>query len=156
MIRKLAPIVAILVTLIACSKDKFQTEPSLEVKSHSEVVAVQSSFNVSLEFTDKEGDLSGAGDSTLWYKAELLNTRRLSQGVPREYFDGYAPLPEFPDKSSGEIQFRLEYRDFYKEIDERREGFDKNDTIRIRFAVKDRDGNLSDTAITGNIVLLGQ
>ena len=156
MIRKLVPIVVVVTVLLACSKDKFQTKPSLEVTEHAEVVGLQSSFRVVLEFTDKEGDISGAGDSTLWLKGELLNQRRVDPNVPQQYVNIYWPLPEFPDKTKGEIQLDLSYADFYKMIDEDDPTKDKNDTIRIRFAVRDRAGNVSDTVSTGNIVLLGQ
>ncbi|KIC93470.1 hypothetical protein [Flavihumibacter solisilvae] len=151
MIRILVPALLILTVCYACSKDKYKTKPSLEVLDESSIVPRDGQIYVRLKFTDKEGDI--ARDS-IWYLPELLNVRR--PVGPREYIPVKDPLPDFPDKSSGEIELRLDHFLYYKEIADNTPGHDKNDTIRIRFVLQDRAGNTSDTAISGQIVLLDQ
>lgn len=149
MIRILVPIAFVIAISTACNKDKYQTKPSIEVVDESSVVPRDGQIFVRLKYTDKEGDV--ARDS-IWYLAELLNVRR--PVGPREYIPVKEPLPDFPDKNSGEIELRLDHFLYYKEIADNNPDHDKNDTIRIRFVLQDRAGNRSDTAISGSIVLL--
>lgn len=151
MIRIWVPALLILTICYSCSKDKYKTRPSLEVVDESSVVPRDGQIFVRLKFTDKEGDIAR---DTIWYLAELLNVRR--PVGPREYIPVEEPLPNFPDKSSGEIELRLDHFLYYKEIADNTPEHDKNDTIRIRFVLQDRAGNVSDTATSGTIVLLDQ
>jgi hypothetical protein len=151
MIRKLVPILSTVIIIAACSKNKYNTRPSLEVVDESSVVPRDGQIFVRLNFTDKEGDV--ARDS-IYYQPELLNVRR--PVGPREYAGVKDPLPDFPDKTKGEIELRLDHFLYYKEIADNRPGVDKNDTLIIRFVLKDRAGNVSDTAVSGQIVLLDQ
>jgi hypothetical protein len=151
MIRKLVPILSIVIVFASCDKNKFQTRPSLELVDESSVVPRDGQIFVRLKYTDKEGDV--ARDS-LFYQPELLNVRK--PVGPREYAPVQDPLPNFPDKNKGEIELRLDHFFYYKEISDNRPGVDKNDTIIIRFVLKDRGGNISDTAVSGQIVLLDQ
>jgi hypothetical protein len=156
MIKKLVPLFILLVTFAACSKDKFETKPTLTVKNQSRVVPADNEaiFFVNLEFTDKEGDLSGIRDSSIYYQAVLLNVRSVIGGP--NYPPAFGSLPEFPEKRSGEIELRLDRFAYYKQIQNNQGGNDANDTIVFRIAVKDRAGNVSDTVTTEPIVLLGQ
>lgn len=156
MIKKLAPLFILLVTIAACSKDKFETKPSLTLKSQSRIVPADNEaiFSVTLEYTDKEGDLSGPRDSSVYYQAVLLNVRSVIGGP--NYPPAYASLPEFPDKRSGEIEIRMDRFAYYKQIQNNQGGNDFNDTLVFRIAIKDKAGNVSDTVTTEPIVLLGQ
>lgn len=156
MIKKLVPLFLLLVTIAACSKDKFETKPTLTVKNQSRVVPADNEaiFFVTLEYTDKEGDLSGVRDSSIYYQAVLQNVRSVIGGP--NYPPAFGSLPEFPEKRSGEIELRLDRFAYYKQIQNNQGGNDANDTIVFRIAVKDRAGNVSDTVTTEPIVLLGQ
>ncbi|GAB2655139.1 hypothetical protein GCM10027036_05640 [Flavihumibacter cheonanensis] len=156
MIKKLVPLFILLVTIAACSKDKFETKPTLTVKNQSRVVPADNEaiFFVTLEYTDKEGDLSGVRDSSIYYQAVLQNVRSVIGGP--NYPPAFGSLPEFPEKRSGEIELRLDRFAYYKQIQNNQGGNDANDTIVFRIAVKDRAGNVSDTVTTEPIVLLGQ
>ena len=156
MIKKLAPLFILLVTIAACSKDKFETKPSLKLKSQSRIVPADNEaiFSVTLEYTDKEGDLYGPRDSSVYYQAVLLNVRSVIGGP--NYPPAYASLPEFPDKRSGEIEIRMDRFAYYKQIQNNQGGDDFNDTLVFSIVIKDKAGNLSDTVTTEPIVLLGQ
>ncbi|WP_207492909.1 hypothetical protein [Aridibaculum aurantiacum] len=61
-----------LVVLIACKKDKYNTAPTLTLKSSSgKVVASGGGMNLTFEVTDKEGDIS----NTLFIKKTRTNKR---------------------------------------------------------------------------------
>ncbi len=159
MIRKpylLSALVLVLVTgMLACGKNKFETKPTLELKSQSTLVPyeAQARFGITMKFTDKEGDLSGIRDSSIFYQPIWLNTR----APIAPYVEIYGSLPEFPDNSSGEIELNLLQSDFYRDFNQPQlPPLDKNDTIQFRIVVKDKAGNTSDTLVTRPIVLLGQ
>ncbi|MBL7769807.1 MAG: hypothetical protein JNK20_12565 [Flavipsychrobacter sp.] len=156
MIKKLVPLFILLVTFAACSKDKFETRPTIKIKSQSRVVPADNEaiFSVTLEYTDKEGDLSGIRDSSVYYQAVLQNVRSVLGGS--NYSADYPSLPEFPERRSGEIEIRMERVFYYRPIQNNQGGNDSNDTLIFRIAVKDRAGNVSDTITTAPIVLLGQ
>ncbi|ULQ57162.1 hypothetical protein KJS94_02985 [Flavihumibacter rivuli] len=151
MLRKLVPVLVLFAITTSCSKDKFQTTPSISIKEETSIVPVGGTLFVRMEYTDKEGDVSRG---SLIYLPELLNTRRLAPNVP-PYAPINLPVPDFPDNDKGEIELNLDWVNIYKEI-QARPGQDKNDTIRIKLVVMDRENNTSDTAVTGTIVLLGQ
>ena len=48
-----------IIVAVSCGKDKFNTKPSLKLKSiNSRVIPVNGVLNIEFEFTDKEGDIS--------------------------------------------------------------------------------------------------
>lgn len=156
MLRKLLPVLLLLAISAACGKSKFQTKPSLVLKSQSSAVPAdnEAQFSVVLKFTDKEGDLSGAADSSLSYTAVALNVRKLVGGTTYPY--AYTKLPDFPDKSSGEIELRPFRSDYYRDLVIPGTDQDNNDTIVLKIVLKDRAGNTSDTLTTNPIVLYGE
>jgi hypothetical protein len=150
------PICLLMVILAACSKDKYQTKPTIRIKDQSRVVPFDSEaiFYINLEFTDKEGDLSSDKDSAIYYKPIMLNTRSVIGGS--EYPEAYAAFPDFPDKTKGEIEIRMEQVFFYRQIQNNQGGNDANDTLIFKIAITDRAGNTSDTLTSEPIILLGQ
>ncbi len=144
-------ILAILVVLIACSKDKFQTKPQVEIKSASpEVVPVNGTLNVRLEFRDKEGDV----DNKLFIYKERLNQRVLP--TIRDTIE--RAIPEFPDKDRGEIELELTYQNYLISAADPgipgNPGMNEPDTLRFKFVVEDRAGNQSDPAVLEKIVII--
>lgn len=133
--------------VLACSKDKFETKPSLEIKSvNTKNLNLGQNFIVELEFKDKEGDV----DSVLFIIRERIN--RLGR---RTVSNGYT-VPNFPNQHKGEIQVTLDY------ARQLTGGFStiplpggrvQPDTMNIKFVLKDRKNNVSDTVAVTNVVI---
>lgn len=131
-----------LIILAACSKDKLETKPTIKVKSvNSDVIVPGTVLRLILEFSDKEGDL---GEGEVTYTRIRTNIRPIPGGFDKADTARY-PIPEFPDRSEGEIQVDLPY-DFLDENP------NENDTMFFRISVIDRGGHASDTISTGSIV----
>lgn len=131
-----------LVLVFACSKDKLETKPSISIKKVNSTEIVQNSLlRVTLEFSDKEGDL---GQGELTYVRDRTNIRPIPGGFDKADTARY-PLPEFPNRQTGEIDVDIPY-DFLDEDP------NDNDTMTFRFSVIDRAGNKSDTITSGKIV----
>jgi hypothetical protein len=66
------PVLTVLVLLaLACNKDKFQTKPTISIKSmNTEFVPLNGTLVITLECTDKEGDVQ---DSVIIIRAHALS-----------------------------------------------------------------------------------
>ena len=136
----------VLVILAACSKDKFQTKPLIEIKSYNTKTIAKANGNelrININYFDKEGDLSQA---QFFAVRQRLNVKPLNANSDKADTLRYQ-LPKFPDKDHGEIVFQIGY-DFLKESQT------ENDTLVFRFAVTDRGGNKSDTITSSKLVIL--
>ena len=152
--KNLIVILVLSTVFIACAKNSYETKPQIKVKgTNGNVIPAvgDAVLATTFEFTDKEGDL---GKAEMVYYLKLLNKRALVNPGSK-YQPISVPLPEFPDKSKGEIELRLQRSNIYLDI-VAPPTQDKNDTIIIRAVVKDRAGNVSDTAFSEQIILLGQ
>ena len=145
-------IAALLFVLVACGKDKFNTKPSITIKSITPTtVPIGGQLQITFEYTDKEGDIS---DSI------FLKKTRINQFVvpvsPIDTF-GFA-LPDFPGKSKGEIQLTLSYfLHLTSALNPPTSGsppVPEPDTLVFRFALRDEGGNISDTVQTDPIVII--
>ncbi len=146
-------IAAVLVfTLIACNKDKFQTKPTISIKSiNTEVVPQNGTFIITLECTDKEGDVE---DSLILIK------KRLNRRVVTTVRDTLRfKIPTFPANSRTEIQAVLDYQNILSALNPpnipgsnplQREV----DTLVLRMAVRDKTGNTSDTVESRQIYVI--
>ncbi len=148
-----ALLVILTVTLIffACSKDDFETKPTIEITSASpKVVPQNGNMIVDLDFTDKEGDLA----------AVYIWKVRLNKLVRPTVRDSIPPrlVPEFPKNQKGELELNLTYQDHLISAQSpRRDPITlrlEPDTLNMKFVVKDKAGNVSDTAFLNNIVIL--
>lgn len=139
--------------ILGCSKDKFQTKPQISIKSFEpDVVPINSTLKIRMEFTDKEGDV----DDSLWIIRQRLN-RKSPVTMPASPYK----IPDFPETSKGEFQITLRYQ------------FDlvvglspipipgsgtppKNepDTMVLKFVARDQAGNKSDTISLNNLYIL--
>ena len=146
-------IAAVLVfTFIACNKDKFQTKPTISIKSiNTEVVPQNGTFIITLECTDKEGDVE---DSVILIK------KRLNRRVVTTVRDTLRfKIPTFPANSRTEIQAVLDYQNILSALNPpnipgsnplQRE----LDTLVLRMAVRDKAGNTSDTVESRQIYVI--
>jgi hypothetical protein len=130
---------------LACNKDKFQTKPTIEVKSLStkEVPAPNGTMDVRLTFTDKEGDL---GTGILTYIRVRTNGTPIPNPGTYDKIDTIrTPIPDFPVKNKGEIDIHFDYN--FMDEDPNR-----NDTMFFKITVMDLEGNTSDTISTPLVV----
>lgn len=146
-------IAAVLVfTFIACNKDKFQTKPTISIKSiNTEVVPLNGTFIITLECTDKEGDVE---DSLILIK------KRLNRRVVATVRDTLRfKIPTFPANSRTEIQAVLDYQNILSALNPPNipgsNPLQKElDTLVLRLAVRDKAGNTSDTVESRQIYVI--
>ena len=135
--------------VISCDKDKFETKPQLELKSrNTDIVPVNGSLRLDIEFRDKEGDVS---DSLLIVR-QRLNKRGPVQLAALPY-----GIPDFPHTDKGEFAVTLEYQFGLvlglPPIRVTGSNPPKNeiDTLRLKIVARDKDGNKSDTLVVDNV-----
>ena len=151
--KKLLTAGIVLVVLLACNKDKYQTKPQISLKSTStNVVAANSGLQVVLSFTDKEGDIS----DTLYIKK-----LRLNKTVVATLRDSLKyKIPDFPNYSKGEIDLALDYQNNLisainpPPIPGSNPTQLQPDTILLKFWIHDKAGHVSDTVTTGQITVI--
>jgi hypothetical protein len=137
--------------IISCSKDKFETVPQLRVVStNTDIVPVNGVLRVTLEFTDKEGDVS----DSIFVIRQRLNKKLPVTRPPVPY-----KIPPYPVTTKGEIQVDLEYQNGLVfginaiNIPGSNPQQFERDTMNLKFYVKDAAGNKSDTAFVSVIVI---
>jgi hypothetical protein len=143
------------VVLFACSKDKFETKPQIKIKSiNGERIAFKSTLVATLEYTDKEGDL----DSVFVVRQRLNRATGGPLIMPALPY----PLPEFNNETSGDIVVSLAFDNALTlamtaiRIPGSSPVQFQPDTIQLKFVVKDKAGNLSDTAVSDKIIVARQ
>lgn len=133
-------VVCTVIVLSGCGKNSFETKPRLEVKSlSSDEIVAGGTLRVTLEYFDKEGDLS---EGTLYFMRVRTNGTAIPDSNTNDRVDDdLLVLPKFPDKSQAEIRKDFDYQFLSEDPD-------RNDTMYFRFAVTDKEGNTSDTIAT--------
>jgi hypothetical protein len=132
--------------VIGCSKDNNQTVPDIKMKSFTSVVPVGSLFNAVLTYTQKNGNVSG---DTLWILRHRYNQKPVPPDNQTSSDSINTIMPTTPNASSAEFSVDLAWADIHIDNGE-------NDTIDFSFVLSDLQGNHSDTAKTGKIVILQQ
>jgi hypothetical protein len=143
---------AFVVTVIACNKDKFMTKPTIRIKSlNTEFVPLNGSLIITLECTDKEGDVQ---DSVIIIK------RRLNKKVVATVRDTLRyKFPLFPLTQRTEVIATLDYQSILSALNPpfipgtnppRRE----LDTLILKLAVRDKAGHTSDTITSNRIIVV--
>jgi len=135
--------------VVACGKDKFQTIPQLKLKSRStDIVSLNSSLVLDVEFTDKEGDVS---DSLLIVR-QRLNVRGATQLPALPY-----GIPDFPHTDKGQFEVTLGYQFGLVlglsplRIPGSNPARNEVDTLRLKIVARDKAGNKSDTLVVDNV-----
>lgn len=145
-------VTALLTLAIACNKDKLETTPSLKLKSiSSSTIPIGGTLIVQLDFTDKEGDIS----DTIFVKK--IRTNKIVVPTIRDSFE--LPVPAFPDRSRGIIELQLKYQNhLLSAINPPSSGGNPpnlhDDTLILKFALRDKAKHISDTVTTGTIVVV--
>jgi hypothetical protein len=143
----------VLIVLIACNKDKYQTKPQISLKSvSSDVVPNGGDLNVALSYTDKEGDIS----DTL----TILKIRLNQTVVPTLRDTIQYKIPDFPNYDKGEIDIDMNYQNDLVSaatpppIQGSNPSVPQPDTLLLKFWIRDKGGHTSDTVTTGKIVVI--
>jgi hypothetical protein len=149
---RLLPIALILVLVVAaCDKSKFQTRPSLSLKSQNgNLIPSGASLQLEFEFTDKEGDVS----DTLFVKK--IRTNRIVVPTIRDSFK--LAVPQFPKNTQGVVLVTLDHT-FYLASAQNppRDPITndpQDDTLMLKFAIRDKAKNISDTVTVGPIIVI--
>jgi hypothetical protein len=141
-----------LLWLTACNKDKYQTKPQISIKSVStDVVPINGSATFVLSYTDKEGDIS----DTLYVRKTRIN--KTTVATVRDYI--FYKIPDFPDYPKGEINVMLDYQTILSAITPppipgSNPPQPQPDTLNIKFWIKDKGGNISDSVTAEKIVVI--
>lgn len=143
----------VLTVLFACSKDKFQTNPQISLKLvTNDVVPINGSTTIELNYTDKEGDIS----DTLF----LVKLRQNKTVVPTINDTIAFQIPSFPKYDKGEISVPLSYQTHLVSavnpppIPGANPPQSQPDTLIMRIWIHDEAGHPSDTITTGKIIVI--
>ena len=135
--------------MIACDKDKFETVPQLTyISRNTDIVPVNGSLRVVVEYTDKEGDVS----DSIFIVRQRLNTRGPVQ-LPASPYN----IPDFPHTGRGEFEITLDYQFGLVfglpplRIPGSNPVSNEIDTLNLKIVAKDNAGNKSDTLVISNI-----
>ncbi|MGN6246828.1 MAG: hypothetical protein ACTHNG_00645 [Ginsengibacter sp.] len=133
--------ILLIAILTGCKKSKFQSTPSLKVKSVStSVLPPNQNIQFILSFTDAEGDLN----DSLYIEEKALNCQASS-------FTDHYTIPPFPTTKNEQGDIVVDFR--YIDITPRCQ---ENDTAIFRFAIKDKANHVSDTVSTSPIIIISQ
>ena len=135
-------LIAITVTVVACSKSGGNGKPKISFKSVNTDIPVNGGLDVILNYTDPSNNIN---NGTFYAVRTRLNQKPLSSTVaPVDTVTG--PIPDFKDPGKGELEFTQDYT-FLHESDT------ENDTITFSFAVITPAGVSSDTIVSPKIVI---
>lgn len=130
--------------LWACKKNAYNTKPTIKIKSiNTNVVEVNGSLRIQLEVSDKEGDVT----NTLFMQKVRVNLRT----TPTLRDTLYLPIPDAPNSQDGTVDLNLSYNDYLTSAINPN---GQNDTLLLKFALKDKANNVSDTLTTDRIVII--
>jgi hypothetical protein len=133
--------------ILGCSKDKFEVNPSLRIKSFTSVVPPGGTFNAVLEYSQKKGKIQGDSLTIIRHRYNLTPVPPLYQ-TSDTFLTILTGDPSIPDANSAEFSVSLDYN--FIHIDNN----DENDSIDFRFILTDLEGRKSDTPRTSLVVLL--
>jgi hypothetical protein len=137
---------------LGCKKNKFETKPKLVIKSVTpSVVPPEGNAVITFEFFDKEGDV----DSVITMVRRRINQRPATVST-RTTFPFI--VPQFPDRSSGEIEVFLDKDNHLKmsqppPANPNSPTGRESDTLLLKFVIADKGKNVSDTVSTQIVVM---
>jgi hypothetical protein len=104
-------IIVVAAVLIACNKDKFKTEPQVELKSISPTSIFRSDvFTIKAEYTDEEGDLDSLLIVYKWYDGNTA-VRPPNSANPNDTIRLSFATLSLPAKTrEAEMQIQYEYQ----------------------------------------------
>lgn len=136
--------------LAACHKDPVETKPHLSFKDwNSNVIGQNGTLRVTLNFTDKEGDLQ-----SLYVVRQRMNVH----GPDRKVLP--YDIPDFNGQNQGEIQVTLDYNyDLTLGLDAihvagSNPPQNEPDTLQLKFYVEDKAGHVSDSTSPKQVIVI--
>jgi hypothetical protein len=134
--------------LASCNKDKFNTKPTLKFKEvNTKVLDKGNAIRFTLNVTDEEGDLT---DSLFVFKV----TRNCTNSNSTAKYN----IPVFPTnkKLDVDIEVGFAYRNNTLGLPSIKEPqcVNRNDSCFFRFVIRDKQGNVSDTVNSPEIVII--
>jgi hypothetical protein len=122
----------VLFFLAACNKDKYNTTPTLTLKSTSDKnIPVNGSLQVEFELTDKEGDIS----DTLYFKKIRTNKRVATLVRDSLVF----PIPQVSNTKKIALLLNLTYNDHLRAT----QSGSESDSLTLQVWIKDKANNKS-------------
>ena len=140
--------------LAACNKDKYNTKPTLTLRSiNTKDVAANSNLVFEFVVTDKEGDIS----DSIYVKKVRLN--RVVVPTIRDSFS--FRLPDVPNTTKSFVTVDLGYQNYLISAINPRPTVGppagrESDTLLFKFVLKDKAKNISDTFTSEQIVIRRQ
>jgi hypothetical protein len=136
----------VVVFLAACKKDKYNTTPTITLKSTSnKTVAINNVFTVQFELTDKEGDIS----DTLYFKK--IRTNKRVTGTVRDSL--MFAIPEVTNIKTSFLNLDLQYQNHL--ISSTNPGNPPQpDTLTLQFYVKDKAKNKSEIISIPDVIVI--
>lgn len=139
-----------LLFLLACNKDKLATKPSIKIKNVSSgFIPPGGSLTIEMEFADKEGDISNS------LFVQKIRTNLRTTATIRDTFS--LSIPVITKSSRGDIEVVMDYNNYLvSAINPPTNGnppVNEDDTLIIRFALRDVAGNVSDTVSAGTVIV---
>lgn len=139
-----------ILAIIACNKGKVETIPHVSVKFfNTDIVPQGSTLRVTLDFTDREGDLDSIIVMRQRINARGQQYNRLPYGVPK-----------FNGESRGELIVNLDYP-FSLTLDlpalripGTNPARNEPDTLQLRFQLKDKAGHISDSTSPRQVIVI--
>lgn len=134
--------------LTGCTKDKFESTPSLKFKSVSSTrVPAGSLVKFYLTFTDAEGDISGS-----------IYVEKIEPNCPNSNFTDFDSIPSYPTSKNQKGEIVVTYGNnsddpSFQNISPK---CSQNDTAIFRFAIKDKANHISDTVSSPPVILYYQ
>ena len=146
--KKIAVLLFAVTALFACNKDKFKTQPQVEIKSFGpEVVPNKGTFSLRAIVRDKEGDLK---DTITFYRKYFNGATMVKQDSFLKYnLDNFG----FPQHDEIEVQLLFSYGEDRSPtyLLQNTEPADRDLVIGV--VVKDQAGNRSEYVETNRITL---
>ena len=136
--KRILTISVLAMALFACSKDKFKTEPTVEIKSFGpESVVKGEIFTLRANVTDKEGDLQ---DSVLLVRKRFSNNIQLGLADTLRFF---IKDFDFPDNSKIEIAAMFSYGEILDNYIFQNLESNTDKQLSVGIIVRDKAGNKS-------------
>ena len=138
-----------LLLFVACGKDKFESKPTIEIKSIGpNPVPLNAPLTIDIEYTDKEGDIA----DSIFVRKIRINQKKVAVTL-RDSF--YLQLPgDVPEKTKGTIRLTLDYNNYVTSAQD--PGDPPNaapDSLIFRFILQDKAKNRSDSVESGIVVV---
>lgn len=131
---------AVIVTIVSCNKESITTKPQIRFKkASSDYVPLNSGLSITLEFSDKEGDLRNNAIHVIKSSNSPCPDPSFADSITWA-------MPGIPGtkNTDGELEILFDANQHLARL--RCDGTDTLETVIFKFVIIDDAGNISDTA----------